>query len=139
MGKLLTSILAGVMAFGIGGCVKEKKEAYSLEMKNGYVCQASFGESQDHVWIGKGKQLIGTKTICRCTGDNCMPAVSYAVDPSGTSRRDNFVLSLVNENGEFTTDLSWYDDPKVRKEYKQLYSLIKECESLLEQKYKRGF
>ena len=139
MRKLLTSIvLAGALAFGVGGCEKEKE--YRVEMENGYVCKANFGGDQDQVWITKGEQMVGLKTICRgCTGDDCMSAVTYAVDTSGNSTEEKFALAVVNKNGEFTTEMSWDDDPKERKECIEGYQLIKKCEDLLEQTYKRGF
>ncbi len=130
-------VLAWAFTLGIGGCEKEKE--YRVEIEEGYTCKASLGGDQDHVWVNKGESMIGAKTITRCTGENCMPAVSYAVDPSGSSTEERFALEVVMENGEFTTDSSWYGDPKERKEGIEGYQLIKKCEDLLEQTYKKGF
>ncbi len=135
--KLTNLVLAGAMALGLAGCNScEKEKEYRLEMGLGYTCQADFHEKQDHVWVTWGEQTIGLKTICRCTGDDCMPALSYAVN---VSEEDNDVLEVINENGAPTTDSSWYKDLKVKNIYKQKYSLVKQCEQLLEQKYKKDF
>lgn len=144
MNKVLTSILAGAIALGVSSCTNEKNhvdgyahECPALEMENGYTCEGCLDdEIQDTVLVTDGQQVIGAKlTVKSCEQENyCLPPVSYIAQ---REKGDGSAFYVMNGNG--TPNPASARTLQDVKRCREVYSLIKKCEQLLEQKYKKNF
>ncbi len=118
MKKLLTTILAGALALGIGGCSKE----YQVEF-DGYECKAdSIDMEECGVWCTPPSEHI---TVLR--GD-AIDTVKYV---NVESRKRNYVITATTP--ETRKDLlDHFEDRSTDK-------VLQKCQWLLKEKYNKEF